>query len=302
VSPKLVLAPLSASVGAPFRLVEYSVAPVASPKLLLAPLSAWWNILLFWRLQNLVPFAAVGRCSGKSREVQRAVISYFSLRNNSKAISSFQHKMKLNYEVVFDPLGHQRNGDWTRGALGYSIQFTNENGEIVPSPAECPPSLLEPTRIKIHGKCIVNYKKVEVMSAKCYGDPFCIILDAETHDTVLRRYLHAMKDHEKAVEMANRVMTIGFLFDDMKEAAKSVGSLEKIGGMYDSDCDSLDAEPTPEPPVMTPHEMFTLLAVSSQAPVSMPVGSTASTLPPPFNPLAHQYINPHATGGSCGSP
>ena len=72
--------------------------------------------------------------------------------------------------------------------------------------------------------------------------------------------------------------------------------------MYDSDCDSLDAEPTPEPPVMTPHEMFTLLAVSSQAPVSMPVGSTASTLPPPFNPLAHQYINPHATGGSRDSP
>jgi hypothetical protein len=65
--------------------------------------------------------------------------------------------------------------------------------------------------------------------------------------------------------MANRVMTIGFLLDDMKKAAKSVGSLEKIGAMHDSDCDSLDAEPTPEPPFMTPHEMFALLAVSSQA-------------------------------------
>jgi hypothetical protein len=235
--------------------------------------------------------------------VQPAVISYLSLRNNSKAISSFQHKMKLNCKVVFDPLGHQRNGDWTCGSLGYSIQFTNENGEIVPPPTECPPSLLEPTRIKIHGKCIVNDKKVEVISAKCYGDPFSIVLDAETHDTVLRHYLHARKDHEKAVEMANWVMTIGFLFDDMKKAAKSVGSLEKIGGMYDSDCDSLDAEPTLEPPIMTPHEMFALLAVSSQAPVPMPVGSTTtSTLPPPFNPLLHQYINPNATGGRPGSP
>ena len=145
--------------------------------------------------------------------------------------------MKLNCKVVFDPLGHQRNGNWTCGALGYSIQFMNENGAIVSPPL----LLLEPTNIEIHGKCIVNDKKVEVMSAKCYGDLFSIVLDAETHDTVLRRYLHAKKDHEKAVEMANRVMTIGFLFDDMKEAAKSVGSLEKIGGMYDSDCDSLDA-------------------------------------------------------------
>ena len=191
--------------------------------------------------------------------------------------------MKLRYEVVFDPLGHQRNGDWTRGALGYSIQFTDENGEIVPPPAEIPPSLLEPTRIKIHGKCVVNEKTAEVLSVKCYGHPLTIVLDSEAHDAVLRRYLHARKDHDKAFELASRVATMGYLFDDMKKASKSVIGVEKIGGnggMYDSDCSSLNAEPTPEPSVMTHHEMFGMLAVAAdQAPFIPPA--------PPVGPPAH---------------
>jgi hypothetical protein len=46
VSPKLALAPLSASVGAPFRLVEYSVAPVASPK--------FGSVCCSWKMQRQV--------------------------------------------------------------------------------------------------------------------------------------------------------------------------------------------------------------------------------------------------------
>jgi hypothetical protein len=103
-----------------------------------------------------------------------------------------------------------------------------------------------------------------------------------------------------------------------------ISILDYIGGMYDTDSNNdSDGATKIEPPVMTPHDMFAMLAVSNQAPVLMPMACTTATPaaaassspapvvgsagPPPFNPYLHQFLHAHSNdtinaNGAIGGP